>query len=233
MIRLPAFSSHDLNWTAELEALKNLPSFLIHLDLGLSVDRLEDSALFQTFSLTLDHFSKTVWPQIQPHCNGIVLFKGPIDTLTDAHIATRFASYLQGLAASLPEEANLYALFDPVPTYSRGKIAHLLSYDRFLHIQTSLTPPDSPHGVLLPPDDLCTADVIYTLDHLLDENPALRIIPEARLNELWHGLDEIIIFEETVSKLGRRQLLGFTAAGGKVRSRGIRTPDPLLPKQLR
>ena len=48
-----------------------------------------------------------------------------------------------------------------------------------------------------------------------------RIIPELRLNEMWQGLDELIVIEEAVSPLGRRQIQGFLAAGGKIRSRGI------------
>ncbi len=82
-----------------------------------------------------------------------------------------------------------------------------------------------------------------------------RIIPEALLTEEWDELESIISLSSMLSGQGRRKLQGFCAAGGEVvsyghlmgfaeevsfedylernRSRGIRTPDLLLPKQPR
>lgn len=245
MIHLPAHSSHDLNWAAQIQEMQQLDSFLIYFDFRFATSPffINDTALFQTFILTLEHFSKTVFPSIQDKCQGILLFKGSIDILSKLvpseedlspiESATLFASYLHRLAAFLPDEVPVYCLFDSCAPFSKGEVAQLLSPERFLHLHLSLTPSESPMGVLLPPDELCSPDILSTLTKILESDPAIRIIPEAKLNECWQGLDELIVFEEAVSKQGKRQLMGFEAAGGKIRSRGIRTPDPLLPKQLR
>jgi hypothetical protein len=45
---------------------------------------------------------------------------------------------------------------------------------------------------------------------------SFRVIPESKLNYFWHGLDTILAFTKTVSIQGKRQLLGFCAAGGHV-----------------
>jgi hypothetical protein len=237
MIAIPASFSHDLNWKLPPQ----LPP-LIHFDFDFpSPFFINDTAFFQAYALALDHFTKTVWPQIHSQCQGFILFEGSLEALHTLRCraelslpetATLFASYLHRLASFLPDEPPIYCLFD-TSAFSKGEAAHLLSEERFIHLQLSLTPTTSPTAVLLPPDELCTPPLILQLTEILEENPSLRVIPESKLCELWHGLDELIVFEEALSKYGRRQLLGFEAAGGKVRSRGIRTPDPLLPKQLR
>ncbi len=105
-----------------------------------------------------------------------------------------------------------------------------MSKERFQHL--SMGEPPNERGFLLPADRACSEEVLSVLESYLDR----RVIPEAMLNEMWDGLDHLVVVEDAMSSLGLRQLKGFEAAGGvieKVRSRGIRTPDPLLPKQLR
>ncbi len=243
---LSADMASDLDWSQEIAQLKSSQGPVL-IEFSFGWDKapflINDPAAFQSFTLALDQFSKDVWPLIQDRCKGAVLFRGSLKILsnivvadgdlTPVEAATVFGNYLHRLASFLPEEATPYCLFEDHAGYTAGEAAQLLSEERFLHLQLSLEPAESPMGVLLPTDELCYPDVIKNLNDLLQEMPDLRVIPERRLNELWSGLDELIVFEEVLTAYGKRQLLGFEAAGGKIRSRGIRTPDPLLPKQMR
>ena len=228
---LPASISSDLDWSKELDAIQG--PMLIELDFGWNQGPffVNDLAAFQIYIFALDQFSKDVWPLVKDHSQGVVLYRGSLSILsslvvadgelTPLEAASIFGNYLHRLASFLPDEATSYCLFDNHSFFTSGEVAQLLSQERFLHIQLSLTPSEAPIGVLLPPDELCSRAIIEQLTELLKTKPDLRIIPEQKLNELWNGLDELIIFEEALTSHGKRQLLGFEAAGGKIRSRGI------------
>ncbi len=230
-IILPASISSDLDWSKEVQEMQG--PVLIELDFGWNRGPffVNDSAAFQTFTLALDQFSKDIWPLIKDNSLGVVLYRGSLSILSTLVVAdgelapveaaTIFGNYLHRLASFLPDEADIYCLFESTSSFTVGETAQLLSQDRFLHLQLALTPSEAPIGVLLPPDELCSLPVIQKLTELLENAPELRVIPERRLNELWHGLDELIVFEEALTAQGKRQLLGFEAAGGKIRSRGI------------
>ena len=228
-IILPASSSSDLDWPKEIIQ----GPVLIEFDFGWNRGPffVNDSVAFQSCVLALDQFSQEVWPRIKKCCAGVVLYRGSLSILASLAIAdgeldapqaaTVFGSYLHRLASFLPDEVAVYCLFDDHASFSLGEVAQLLSQDRFLHVQLSMAHAQMPWGVLLPPDELCTPQIICALTGLLESTPELRIIPEKRLSELWEGLDELIVFEGALTMQGRRQLLGFEAAGGKIRSRGI------------
>lgn len=236
---LPASISSELNWRCQIDEMKALEEpFLISLDFGfgLSPFFLNDQTVFQTLILTIDQFSKEVWPLIKDRCRGLVLYQGPLHLLSGLTIAegeltlveaaTVFGDYLHRLASFLPDEATPYCLFEHDASLTAGERAHLLSSERFAHLNLSLNPSNSAIGVLLPPDELCSVDIIQKLDQLLTQRIDLRVIPESRLNELWNGLDELIVIEGAISKQGRRQILGFEAAGGVVKKFGAEGFEP-------
>lgn len=230
-ILLPASSQSDLDWSEQISDLEGVAA--VQFDFGWSQGLLffNDAALFQTYVLALELFTKEVWPRIKEHFPKLILYRGPLSIisrlvgaegdLSSIEAATIFGGYLHTLASYLPEEAALYCLFDDLTPYNAGEAAQLLSQDRFFHLELSLTPSDASIGVVLPPDELCSPALLLALTTLLQEEPEVRVIPERRLNELWQGLDELVVFEGAVTPQGRRQLLGFEAAGGRIRSRGI------------
>jgi tRNA (guanine-N7-)-methyltransferase len=223
---LPASVSSDLNWPT----LDN-PD-LIEFDFGWNHVPffINDPAAFQSYTLALDQFTKDVWPLVKDRAPGIILYRGSLSILsklvvadgelTPLEAATVFGSYLHRLASFLPDVVTPYCLFTDHASYTPGQVAQLLSQERFMHVELSIQPP-SPMAILLPPDELCSPSIIQKITDLLEKQPSLRVIPERRLNELWGGLDELIVFEEALTSQGKRQILGFEAAGGKIRSRGI------------
>lgn len=113
-------------------------------------------------------------------------------------------------------------------------------------------------GFVFPHKDKITKTLLLKVGETLNvlEEIPLRLIYEPYLIEEIDGLDKIIVFEEGVSSMGKRQIQGFCAAGGEViavgdsvqgladelslekfperhRGRGIRTPDLLVPNQSR
>lgn len=226
-IVLPAYPSHDLDWCHKLEEIKD-PETLFEFDFGWNRGPffINDPVLFQSYTIALEQFSKSI-----KRCAGVVLYRGSLsilssiviagDELTPLESATIFGNYLHRLASFLPDEVTPYALFEDHAGFTAGEAAQLLSQERFAHVSLSLVPSEEVTGVLLPPDDLCSPHFLEKLTELLTTNSSLRVIPERRLNELWNGLDELIVFEELLTVQGKRQLLGFEAAGGKIRSRGI------------
>ncbi len=205
----------------------------------------EDTGVFFSLTLALEEFVRSVLPEFREKTLGTLLFRGSIEIFEvlgkgDALAGADFlADYLHRLASFLPDEVSAYCFFEGGNIYSVGKRAQLLSKDRFWHVHLSLEEALIPSlGVLLPEDAFCSPSVLEALTDILEglEPGTYQVIPEVRLTEMWQGLDTLIVIEEGVSHQGRRKLQGFEAAGGevrKVRSRGIRTPDPLLPKQLR
>jgi hypothetical protein len=75
-------------------------------------------------------------------------------------------------------------------------------------------------GVLLPSDSCLNSSLSEILQdllhHLTEKEESFRVISEEKLTEQWNGLDELIVISKAVSIQGRRKLLGFIAAGGKV-----------------
>lgn len=215
-IRLNARLGSDLKWDLSQEDI------LWHLDFGFSDPKihLDDQAAFYAHALAVEHFAKNI-----KKSHGVILYRGNLDVLErivdpEASLldkANLFGAYLHRLASFLPDEVKPFCLFEP--SLTPGRFAQLTSKERFWHLHLALEENENPLGVLLPQDSYCTEPVLEMLDHLIEKE--CRIIPEARLNELWHGLDELIVIETALSPSGQRQLKGFIAAGGKVRSRGI------------
>jgi hypothetical protein len=237
IITVPASVSSDLNWEEQIEEMKRVEgSFFVQLDLGIGAAPflINDGAVFQALTLALDQFSTQLWSSIQDRCKGVILFRGSLHVLSaiaaaegelsKVEAANVLGNYLHRLASFLPDEVAIYCLFDNTADFTRGEAAQLLSQERFLHMNLSLEPSNGNRGVLLPPDDQCSEEIIRKLSCVLQED--IRVIPEGRLNELWNGLDELIVFEEAISTQGRRQLMGFEAAGGIVKRFGAEGFEP-------
>ncbi len=151
-----------------------------------------------------------------------------------------FAEYLHRLASYLPDALAPFCLLDVAEESSPAYTAQLLSKERFSHlclgVKGSQIPlsgflwegerlepdprsADAKIGVCLPPDPLCTPDVLSLLDQLFQElKEPFRIIPEALLTDEWDNLDQLIVIDRAVSSQGRRKLRGFEASGGEIRN---------------
>lgn len=66
-----------------------------------------------------------------------------------------------------------------------------------------------PKGFLLP-------DEKRNLPLELIEREKMRIIPSSQLTELWEGMDELYLLENSLSLITKRKIAGFEAAGGTV-----------------
>jgi hypothetical protein len=238
-IILPATPQSDLQWKQERYDTEE--PILWEFDFGLSSTAflLRDQVSFQSYIVALEQFAR--W---KPQGIGVVLYRGSLDivqkiaaaeNISGVEAATLFGDYLHRLASFLSDDDRPCCFFEGPTVFTPAEVLQLTSKARFWHLHLSLEENKNPLGLLLPPDELCSSEVLQIIDELLVQMKIERVIPEQRLNELWDGLDELIVIEGAVSGLGQRHLRGFEAAGGKwkVRSRGIRTPDPLLPKQLR
>jgi hypothetical protein len=85
-------------------------------------------------------------------------------------------------------------------------------------------------GVLLPEDARIDALVVQEFDSLLfdlmEKRAAFRIVSEEKLTEQWDGLDKLIVFSRALGAQGKRKLLGFIAAEGRVATIGDRIGLP-------
>jgi len=75
-------------------------------------------------------------------------------------------------------------------------------------------------GLYLPKDKFLDASLIEAFDKLIlefnESQTPFRIIPEEKLTEQWDGIDKLIVPSQAISGQGRRKLLGFIAAGGRI-----------------
>lgn len=79
---------------------------------------------------------------------------------------------------------------------------------------------DVPHvALLLPAFGDVPYDAVNTeLEKLNASGISYKVIPEDMLNESWHLIDQLIVFEGHISGEGKRMINGFIAAGGKVKT---------------
>jgi hypothetical protein len=207
-MKLPAHPKHDLDWSIHDDSSETL----WELDFDFSI--LNDAAIFSTHVLAVETFIKRA-----PAASKVALYRGSLEIVrrlmpaeNAVEAASLFGEYLHRLASFLPERITPYCLFEDTGSFTLGEAAQLMSKERFWHLSLSLDPDLSPRGILLPMDEYCTPTVLEELSRVW----VSRVIPEMRLNEMWDGLDELIVIEEAVSPQGRRMLHGFEAAGGKI-----------------
>lgn len=236
-MKLAARPHDSLDWKIE-----GTPS-VFEFELGLTEPYfpLDDELHFQSLAAALTHFTKEVWPRF-PDSKGILyrgkadfslffrwteaqeenyrIWKGERPAGSEAHLkrlfcAEAFVNYFQMLAHRLPDELPLTLILDPSHTGNLAETLHLLSPERFEHFEVeSGFKYESNVGVCFPPDEACTIEVLEELDALMKTLPSFKPVYEPLLTEQWDGLDEIYVVK--VTERGKRKLLGFEAAGGKV-----------------
>lgn len=171
ILRLPARLNNDLNWAEEKKLATQIiasgKAILWEIDLGLSDFQFtpDHSAAFFSFSIAIEEFTKTIWPQFQQMTLGVSLYSGNfpskrnfpfihwesafsdwleefnVDSLEyyyDLYCIQMLSEYLNRLISFLPESILPFALIDATPICSPGKIAHLFSKERFEFIQLVL-----------------------------------------------------------------------------------------------
>ncbi len=154
--------------------------------------------------------------------------------------ADALSSYCQLLAHHLPDELPLVLCFNAEFLPSLSRALNLLSRERFEHFLLALQTPSwpmpslhwnqdglsfrplpAPTALCFPKNDLMTEETFFEIDKILDalyeSNQSFRVVFEEFLTEQWEGLDEIQVLPHALSAQGKRKLLGFEAAGGKIR----------------
>jgi hypothetical protein len=238
-IILPAGLSSDLDWKTKIGE----GDILWEFDFGFSTSRLllNDQAAFNAYTLAIDLFSKTLWKEHASRSTGVVLYRGSLDIvqrvmateeMDEIETANVFGDFLHRLASFLPDEATPFCLFEATP-FEAAKSAQLMSKERFWHLYLSLEENKSPRGILLPPDELCSPEILEKLGQLIRTVGPHRMIPETRLNEMWDGLDELYLIDEALSLQGKRHVRGFIAAGGEIKFGAEGFEPPTLCSQSR
>jgi hypothetical protein len=247
-IVLPASLQDDLNWKQELSLAEKQKGKVIW-EFALGLRDLSDPAFFQSYVIAMDLFKEKVWPLFGASSEAVSLYRGGLiscdeelfqEWLQDLyaeksplnlvgrmrqHLYRVFClnallEYLHRLGSYLPDSVPLLVEIQLPEGMTRAEAAHLLSKERFGHLQTALAPLQSSVALCLPAEEEMTLPVLRELDELIDsleeEQIAFRIIPEALLTEEWEGLDRLFVLEKTLTAQGKRRLQGFTAAGGEV-----------------
>lgn len=226
-ILLPADSSSDLIWDLQIQEAHQASSILWEFDFKLDSFPffIDQQAAFQSYLLAIETFQQNILPLFSNKTKGCILYQGTLDivrmiangveefSLPEA--ASFFGVFLQHLASYLPDDMDCYCLFEKGDSFTPSQRCQLLSQERFSHLYLSLTPLVTKRGLLLPSDKLWSSDHHQIIDQLLSIQP-LKTIPELLLNEMWDGLDELIIFEDVITARGLWQIKGFEAAEGKV-----------------
>lgn len=269
-IRLDATLESSLSWENEIAIAKQvvLQGGLLfwELDFGLAAPTFSlDSKLpFQAFLIAIKEFNDLIWKEFAAHTYGVVMFRGEVNYNAvfpwnqkqreyfeewesnvpfkeKLYAISALTEYLHALSAKLPEELQIFALFDAAQIESGAELAILLSEKRFSHIHLGVKnssvhigalrwaegyrgdPDLCQIGICVPEESLCSQKILGHLDQLFEEHRGVnfRIVPELMIIEKWEGLDEMIYLEDFITVQGKRQLDGFIAAGGKIRGRGI------------
>jgi hypothetical protein len=178
---------------------------------------LSDKGAFNAHVLAVEEYSKKLSQQVVLYRGSLGIVSRIVGADDAVEAATIFGDYLHRLASFLPDSVTPYCLFESSP-FPQGLSAQLMSKERFLHLELFLGPNLSPTAILLPPDELCTAEVLHKLEKLIALVGECRIIPQLRLSEMWEGLDILYVIPEAINNQGHRHLKGFEAAGGKIKS---------------
>ena len=241
-IILKASLDSDLNWDgARGLAIQSEGPILWEFDFGFPLKNisLNDAGVFFSYTLALEQFAKTLHQEFKERSAGVVLYRGSPDVFLRVLVteegdqeliaASMFAEYFHRLGSFLPEEVKPFCLFEGAHSFSRARLLQLTSKDRFWHLELSLQETQEySKGVLLPEDEFLTPSVEACLEKLLSslEGQNYRVIPEGRLVEMWHGLDTLIMIDQSVSFQGTRKIMGFLATGGEVIKFGAEGFEP-------
>ncbi len=133
-----------------------------------------------------------------------------------------FIEFLHRLGSIVPETIPLYVSFYLSHPYRLSEIATLFSKERFLHLQVRVEncplsfEGECLWGVILPQEHLIDYELLdEMLKALLVKTETFRVLPEAMVSDMWHGLEYILFSSKCLTREGERMLQGFNAAGGK------------------
>jgi hypothetical protein len=212
---------------------------------------LEDELYFQAITAGLAHFSTAIWPKFQEKTECAVLYQGAADFSEyfvwterqeanwlswkedrpdgdEAHLrrlfcAEAFVAYFQMLAHRLPDELPLKLILDVSHCGTKAQTLHLLSPERFEHFLIEALPEqEASFGICFPSDEHCSLEILERIDQLISRfNIPFKAVYEPLMTEQWDGLDNLYVFSRAVTSQGKRKLMGFCAAGGRVVTEGI------------
>ena len=162
-----------------------------------------------TYVQALEYFEKSLYV-LFPKTQAIILYEGSADE--------DLSMMIDQLIAALPDDIEGIVKFDIQSSIAKSALLTPPERYPWAKIETSpqLGNPESAFGILFPIEEICTPEILNEFDLLFAKYPDSRIVYEYNFTETWDGLDEVIILPHTLSKLGKRKLQGFFAAGGQV-----------------
>jgi hypothetical protein len=245
---LDASESSLLDWKEQMKLARDFAQkglfILWELQFSLPIFPPVDEVQFLTLSLSIQHFVDTIWPEFQHATFGVALFRGSYDP----HQREELLNYLKGLAAILPEEVACFifldtsslttpdAYFDAICFAGYGHLKLIIKgnhMERYPYATPALAweSSSSPLGYCgeayqspLPeiqiPIALCLPEQLphefpFAIEKLATP---FRVIPEALLDQMWDGIEQLYVFPHCLSEWGLRKIRGFIAAGGIVTS---------------
>ena len=158
------------------------------------------------------------------------------DSLAQAyHRRNVAAEYLSHLTALMPESLRIYLWLSVDKNLPLSIILALLNPDKFERIEWIIDADHPLHSSWQQRGNqlhslarnLCSTGFCIpfsewmplagnAVDDLLREQTAIRLVPESALLSNWDQLDKLFVLEKFVTPFGKRQLLGFKAAGGEI-----------------
>jgi len=227
-ICLDASEHASLKWEIDTD----YSQVLWELDFALDEAVLNDELRYLALELAVDHFTKSIWPQVEEKTFGVSLYRGPfMESLLDP---------LKSLASHLPESVRPFIFLDtdsiPDPrTYFRSINQAELGYltpvlkgkwpERYPYAFPALAwnHPNSLLGIFsdtlyppLPERRLSVGVLVPESGDFPVLEGATRMIPEQILTHEWEGVDQLIVVSSSVNERTQRKLRGFEAAGGEV-----------------
>ena len=216
---LKARPTDDLDWEWDSEKRQ---IFCFDFGLAESFDPF-DEALFAAHALALKEFEEKIPLE---NVAGALLYHGPLAKTLE--MTQLFSDYLHRLGSVLSVEIPISCHFILTGDEEPALLAQQLSMRRFEHFKLiieghplgdALRESETPLGLVLPQDELLEKPEVRASWNSLAEGieEPFRILPEELINELWFGIDTLIVFESGLTDIGVRMIKGFEATGGEVK----------------
>ncbi|OGN61547.1 MAG: hypothetical protein A3F09_01590 [Chlamydiae bacterium RIFCSPHIGHO2_12_FULL_49_11] len=235
-----------LDFSTLIPKLENGPLSLT-LDLGIRYPftRFLDARTFATLELSLRTFTGAVLEPYKDHVTGITLYQGSSDfsyvleknvalqerfeswivlySLSDIHHArTAFGfrialEYLEKLSSFLPYDIPVKVVFTDAekrPSFALETLT--CDAPSPLSIVHPYAGREATIGLVIPP--LGQMPYEETDRIVASFTVPFRPIREVLINQMWHGIDELVIFPSMMQGETLRMLRGFEAAGGCITS---------------
>lgn len=129
------------------------------------------------------------------------------------------AEYLVQLSRRAIGEIQAYVLFDPMPEDPLLS-ALFTDPDRYegIEIEPNIwkTDEERESGIYMPGCTMAKPSCLIPYRDILYKQRDCKLIPEDQLVSSWHGLNELFVYPNAISKEGHRKMQGFLAAGGVI-----------------